>query len=332
MILAGDIGGTKCNLAAFEEDGAKLRLVFQRRYATLEFPDFAEVIDQFRRDVTNAKSFAGGDFMAAGFGVPGVVVAGEQHTINMPWPFDHLQIAAKLNLSPAHIAVVNDLVATAWAILKLPPSEFLVLNKGATQLDGNKAVIAAGTGLGEAILFWDGQQHRVSPSEGSVADFAPRNDREIELFRYMKKSIPHVYCEEILSGRGFRWIHESLNPSMRHATFSQPPAESAHEITRFALEKSCAVCVETLNLWTEMYGAEAGNIAVRVLAYGGVYIAGGIALKILPKMKDGSFVRAFCDKAKLSTVLARIPISIVLNEDAPLWGAAYQALSLARGA
>jgi glucokinase len=324
MILAGDIGGTKCNLGAFEIDGAQLRLVHQRRYATREFPSFDKLIEDFQREAASA---SGGKIAAAGFGVPGTVVAGQRHSVNLPWALDPPEVANALKLEPKQIIVLNDLVATAWGIQRLPTDAFLTLNAGVPQPNANKAVLAAGTGLGEAILFWDGNAHRVSPSEGGMTDFAPRNDREIQLLLFLRTRIPHVCCEDVLAGRGFRAIHESLNPDVRHATFHQRAEASAREITELALARSCAVCVETLDIWTEAYGAEAGNLALRVLAYGGIYVAGGIALKLLPKIKDGSFVRAFCDKAHVADVLARIPIAVVLDEDTPLWGTAYQALA-----
>jgi glucokinase len=191
-------------------------------------------------------------------------------------------------------------------------------------------VIAAGTGLGEAILFWDGETYRVAPAEGGQADFAPRTEREIQLLSHLRVQLPHVSCEEIVSGRGFRRIHEFLNPAVRHASF-EPSFESlegnaASEITQRGLAQSCPVCVETLGFWTEIFGAVTGNFALQTMALGGVYVAGGIAVKILPKLQDGIFFKSFCGESKLAPVLARIPISVVANEDAPIWGAAYEAL------
>ena len=328
MILAGDIGGTKCNLGAFEVDGPRLRPVFRKRYSTRDSASFETLIDNFHREaVASTGGAASSKISAAGFGVPGTVVAGQRHSVNLPWTLDPHELAKALKLDSKRIVVLNDLAATAWGIQNLPSDAFLTLNVGVPRTNANMAVLAAGTGLGEAILFWDGHTHRVSPSEGGMTDFAPRNDREIQLLLFLKTRIPHVCCEDVLAGRGFRAIHESLDPTVRHATFDQRAEASAHEITEMALARSCPVCVETLNVWTEAYGAEAGNLALRVLAFGGVYVAGGIALKLLPKIKDGSFVRAFCDKAHLADVLANIPISVVLNEDAPLWGVAHQALA-----
>ncbi len=332
MILAGDIGGTKCNLGAFEKDGPRLRLVFQKRYSTRDSAGFETLIENFHREaVASARPGATSKISAAGFGVPGTVVAGQRHSVNLPWTLDPVEVAKTLKLDLKHVVVLNDLAATAWGIQNLPSDAFLALNAGVPRPNANMAVLAAGTGLGEGILFWDGHAHRVSPSEGGMTDFAPRNDREVQLLLFLKTRLPHVCCEDVLAGRGFRAIHESLDPGVRHSTFDQRAEASAHEITEMALARKCPVCVETLDIWTEAYGAEAGNLALRVLAYGGVYVAGGIALKVLPKIKDGSFVRAFCDKAHLADVLARIPIAVVLNEDAPLWGAAHQALAASLG-
>ena len=190
----------------------------------------------------------------------------------------------------------------------------------------NVAVIAAGTGLGEAVLYWDGKGHRAAPSEGGAADFAPRTDQEIAFLTFLKKRLQRVSCEELFSGRGFRPIHEFLGPDIVHDSFSKAAGESASEITQNALSGSCPICVETLDFWTDAFGAESGNLALRVLAYGGVYLAGGIAVKILPLLKESTFCQAFADKGALSPILANIPIAVVLNEDAPLLGATYAAL------
>jgi len=165
------------------------------------------------------------------------------------------------------------------------------------------------------------------PSEGGHSDFAPHTEQQIELLRYMRRRYPQVSWELILSGRGFRTIHEFLNPSVIHPSFEDPGADPAPEITKLGLAKECPVCVDTLDLWTEIYGAEAGNLALKVLALGGVYVAGGIAVKIIEKIKDGAFFEAFQDKWKFESMLSNIPVSVVLNESAPLLGAAYEALA-----
>lgn len=188
-------------------------------------------------------------------------------------------------------------------------------------------MIAAGTGLGESILVWNKGRYNVVPSEGGHSDFAPHSEQQIELLRFMRRRYPQVSWELILSGRGFRTIHEFLAPNVRHRSFEDPDADPAPEITCNALNRTCPVCRDTLDLWTAIYGSEAGNLALKVLALGGVYVAGGIAIKILEKMKDDTFFHAFKDKWKFEGLLANIPVSVILNEAAPLIGAAHEALA-----
>ena len=326
MILAGDVGGTKSNLALFRQEGQLLRPVFQRRFSNKNYAHFEDLVAEFRRQAAVSVSDLRGEKLeAAGFGVAGAVVDGRLHSGNLPWNLDLPALVLGLDVKP--VVLLNDLTATAYSLDKLSHKDLAIVNEGVPQRHGTKAVIAAGTGLGEAILFWDGQQYRIAPSEGGMADFAARTEREIRLLDYLRKRLPHVSCEEVLSGRGFRLIHEFLDPAIKHPSFEASPAEAAQEITKEALAGNCPVCVETLDLWTEAYGAEAGNLALRTLAYGGLYVAGGIAPKILPKIEDGTFFRSFCEKATLAPVLARIPIYVILNEDAPLLGVAYQAFS-----
>lgn len=325
MILAGDVGGTKCSLGLFEQKGSTLRSVFQRRLQTRDYSGFEDLIDDFLEQAAAANQNAGmPEIRAAGFGLAGVVVDGALHAGNLPWILNPSTLAQKLHLQ--EVILLNDLTATALSLDRLPSKDFVFLNEGTAEPTATKAVIAAGTGLGEAIIFWDGQQYRVAPSEGGQADFAPRAELEIQLLIHLNKQLPHVSCEEIISGRGFRRIHEFLKPSLRHSSFDAPESEAARQITQQGLAESCPVCVETLKLWTEIYGAEAGNLALRTLALGGVYVAGGIAPKILPKLLDGMFWRAFCGKSQFAPVLMRIPISVIVNEDAAVWGAAYEAL------
>jgi len=328
MILAGDIGGTKCNLAVSEEHGTSLQPVFKRRYATSEFSSLEELIERFFHEcAAETGETPEGKINGAGFGVAGAVVDGRLVANNIPWELTASALARRLHLEIEQLTLINDLVATAYGLAHLTPEDFLVLNPGTPQFNGNQALIAAGTGLGEAMIIWDGRQHRASPSEGGSADFAPRTEREIQLLQFLKKRLARVSCEEIFSGRGFRKLHEFLDPGVVHPTFQEPEAASASEITHNAMAGACPVCVEVLDWWIDAFGAEAGNLALRVLAYGGVYFAGGIVLKILSKLPESTFCRSFADKGRLSSVLANIPISVVLNEDAPLLGAAHQALN-----
>jgi glucokinase len=329
MILAGDVGGTKCNLGLFLREGLTLRSVFQRRLATLDYAGFEDLVEHFLKQAIAADAGAKSPAIdAAGFGVAGVVAGGRHYSENLPWVVDVSTLAQKLNLK--NIRLLNDLTATALSLERLSVNDFVALNPGTPAHVATRAVIAAGTGLGEAILFWDGEKYQVAPAEGGQADFAPRSEREIQLLTHLKVQLPHVSCEEIVSGRGFRRIHEFLNPAVRHASFEasfeSAKGNAASEITRLGLTKSCPICVETLGFWIEIFGGVTGNFALQTMALGGIYIAGGIAVKILPNLQDGIFFKSFCGESKLAPVLERIPVSVVVNEDAPIWGAAYEAL------
>lgn len=326
MLLAGDIGGTKSTLTLFSREGSSLTPVIRSRMGTREFSSAGELVQSFLAQAGRAE-VALRELQMASLACAGAVVEGRVVTNNLPWTVDTEALSKCLGLPPNRILLINDLVAAAASLNHLPQSDFLPLNQASSQPRAPKALIAAGTGLGEALLFWDGHGYRIFPSEASLTDFAPRNDRELLLVHSLRQRMPRVCCEEIVSGRGFRAIHQIIFPGVQHAWFDDPSIDPAAKITQQALEGVCPACVETLQIWTEAYAAEAGNMALRVLPFGGVYVAGGIALKILPKMKDGSFVRVFSDKAKLSKELARIPIYLVLNEDAPVLGAAYEGLA-----
>lgn len=330
MILAGDIGGTKCTLTLFESDGGQLKAIYRNTAPTRDFRSFESLLDHFRGQANENGVTWESNLRAAGFGVAGTIIDATAVSSNLPWPVDSKTIAASLKLDLSRVLLLNDLVASASSIAHLQATDLLQLNQGNAEPHAPKALIAAGTGLGEAILFWDGTRYRVSPSEASLTDFAPRNDRELLVLQSLRHRMSRVCCEEVVSGRGFRAIHQILFPGVHHPFFDEQGVDPAAKITQQAFAGTCSACEETLHIWMEAYGAEAGNMALRVLPFGGVYIAGGIALKVLPKLKDGSFVRAFSDKAKLSTQLAKIPIYVVLNEDAPVLGAAHEALATMR--
>jgi len=326
MILAGDVGGTKCNLALFRTDGGTLRSIFQRRFESKKYPEFEKVVQDFLGQAGPALLAGHGKITAAGFGVAGAVVNQRVRATNLPWVVDAANLAREFQIP--HILLLNDLEATGFGLEVLRPDELLTLNAGTPAPQANRALIAAGTGLGEAILFWDGARYVVAATEGGHCDFAPRNDSEIELLRFLKKRHEFADFELILSGRGFRTLHEFLDPSVKHPTFDTPGADPAPEITQLGLAGSCPVCVKALAMFAEIYGAEAGNLALKCLARGGVYVAGGIAVKILDKLRDGAFVRAFCAKANFGILLSQIPIYIVLNTDVPLLGAAARAAAV----
>ena len=324
MILAGDIGGTKSNLALVDERGGAFQIRFRDHFPTHEFSQFEQMIDAFLAAAKQASAVdAQEKVLAAGFGVAGPIVGRRVQMTNVGWALDGDSL--EQHLGTPHVVLMNDLEATGYSLAWLKPDETLTLNVGAPRPAAALALIAAGTGLGEAILGWDGKRYVVAPSEGGHCDFAPRNEKEIDLLRHMKKANGPVSFEMILSGRGFRVIHEFLNPGVQHATFEEPGIDAAPEITQRGLDHSCPVCVETLDLWTSIYGSEAGNLALKALALGGVFVAGGIAPKILPKMQDGTFLLAFRQKEKFEEMLSHVPVRIVLNQEAPMLGAAAEA-------
>lgn len=326
MILAGDVGGTKCSLGLFLQEGRTLRAVFQRRLATRDYAGFEDLIADFLKQAMAAGVNAKGlNIDAAAFGVAGVVLDGCHYSENLPWGVDSSALARKLNLK--NIRLLNDLTATALSLESLAATDLVPLNTGTAVPNATKAVIAAGTGLGEAILFWDGERFQVAAAEGGQTDFAPRTEREIQLLNRLRLQLPRVSCEEIVSGRGFRRIHEFLDPSLSHESFVSPEGHAAREITQRGMDLSCTICAQTLGFWIEIFGAVAGNFALQTMCLGGIYIAGGIAVRILPKLQDGTFFKSFCGAGKLAPVLARIPITVVVNEDAPMLGAAYEVLT-----
>ncbi|HYL68633.1 MAG TPA: glucokinase [Candidatus Limnocylindria bacterium] len=316
MILAGDLGGTKSNLGLFDVQQGKLAGVAKKRYATQQHSGLDEMVRDFLHET-------GGKVTASCFGIAGPVVENKVRGTNMPWEVDGAFMARLLDLK--RVRLLNDLEAAAYGISVMEPKDLETLHTGIATLEANRAVIAAGTGLGEGVLFWDGKQHLPMATEAGHADFAPNTKRQGDLWQFLKTRNEFVTSETILSGGGFQRVHEFVDGSVRHPGFDDGNVDPAPEITRMGLSGECPVCVETLNLWVDVYGAEAGNLALRTVARGGVFITGGIAVKILPKMRNGRFATAFQHKEKLGEFLARIPIQVVLNEDCPLLGAAFVA-------
>jgi glucokinase len=315
MILAGDLGGTKSNLGLFDmRDGKLVRLAYER-YTSHEYSGLHEIAQLFL-------SQNGAKVTTASFGIAGPVVNNVVRATNLPWVVDGGEIARFLGLS--RVRLLNDLESTAYGIRVMEPNDLDVIYAGTPCREATQAVLAAGTGLGEAMLFWDGKQHVPVATESGHADFSPSTDQQADLWKFLKKRNEFVSSETILSGRGFQNIHEFLSPYDKHPGFDTS-TDPAPEITRRALAGECQVCLATVNLWIEIYGSEAGNFALRTLARGGIYVAGGIAVKVLPKLKDGRFVAAVRRKEKLEDYLSKIPITVVLNEDCPLMGAAYVA-------
>jgi glucokinase len=316
LILAGDIGGTKTNIGIFDVQQGGLTKVADKRYPSREHKGLEEIVADFLK-ITGVKA------TSASFGIAGPIVDNRVRTGNLPWVIDGATMAKMLGLD--RVRLLNDLEAAAYGISVLGPTDLETLREGVPAPQAPRAVIAAGTGLGEAILFWDGTRHIPTATEGGHADFAPHNEQQVELWKFIKARSEFVSNELILSGRGFKTLHEFLNPDVRHPGFDDPSVDPAPEITRRALAGECPVCVAAMNLWIEIYGSEAGNLVVRTVARGGLYIAGGIAVKILPLLKDGLFTTAMQHKEKMTEFLVQVPVRVVLDEECPLKGAAYAA-------
>lgn len=324
LVLAGDIGGTKTELALFSVHGEKLRSESQKQFPSKRYSGLIPVLQDFLGNNRPALD-------AACFGIAGPVVDGKVRTTNLPWMIDVEDLRRVLKITA--VDLLNDLEAAAYGIFTLENDELFTLNEGAMRHSGNKALIAAGTGLGQAILYDDGRQYHPLATEAGHADFAPRNEIEIELLRYLLSRFGHVSYERVVSGPGLVNIYRFLKEVRGMA---EPPAlserfaaqDAGAVISQAALANEFEICVTALDVFVSVYGAEAGNLALRAKSVRGIYIGGGIAPKILAKLKDGTFMRAFADKGRYSDLLAAIPVQIVLNGQAALRGAAYYAAFL----
>ncbi len=323
MIVAGDVGGTNTRLGLFEVAQRRLRLLSEKTYPSKKYKGLENILLNFLRE---HKAIA-----AACFGVAGPVTEEVIIATNLPWWID---IQSLRKVAPFEkMEVINDLVANAYGISLLKKSDFEILNVGKPK-KGNQALISAGTGLGEAILFWDGKQFLPSPSEGGHAEFGPGNHLEMELFNYLSDRFDHVSYERVLSGEGLFHIYQFLKDSKRFGPeppwlFERmQPEDPAEVISAMAHLKKNKLCVKALDLFASIYGEAAGNLALQVMAIGGVYIGGGIAPKIIWKLKEGTFMKAFKHKGRLSRIVAQIPVKVIMNERTALLGAASRAMAL----
>jgi glucokinase len=326
-LLAGDIGGTKTILALFECRGDDLTALADETFPSRAHATFDEILDAFLSRHGAAKAHA------ACFDVAGPVVDGQVRTTNLPWTIAEESLRARLGTP--RVKLLNDLEATAYGMLHLRPDEVAELNTGRRPArPGNVAVIAAGTGLGEAMLFWDGAHHHPISSEGGHADFAPSTDLQVELLRQQRAKLGgHVSWERVLSGPGFFEVYAFL----RERGVAPEPAWLADQIAsgdpsaavaRAGLERDDPLANAALDLFCEIYGAEAGNMALRGLTSGGVYLGGGIAPKILPALRRGSFLRAFASKGRFADYLLSLDVRVCLNPRAALLGSAHFACRL----
>lgn len=327
MILAGDIGGTKTALALFEATEGILTPVRERTFASQAFPTFDAIVAEFFKDDRGPRP------RAACFGVAGLVVAGRAHTTNLPWSLEQRTLEAEMGIP--RVRILNDVEAAAYGVLHLASDERQVLQRGAVdQPAGNIGVIAAGTGLGEAMLYWDGTHYHPIASEGGHADFGPSSALQTELLQYLARELGgHVSWERVLSGPGFQHLYRFLRDTGRAPETPELAARlEAGDPNAVISERGLAgtdpLCVATVDLFCSIYGSEAGNVALRSVALGGVYLGGGIAPKLLPALRQGSFIEAFSAKGRFTEFLKGLTVSVVLNPKAPLLGAGYYALRL----
>jgi glucokinase len=317
MLLAGDIGGTKTLLGLFDAVPARPRSVLVRSFGTLDHADLQTMIAVFLREGGMAPT----SIDTACFGVAGPIIGDAADLTNVPWRVDARQVATAFSLR--RVTLLNDLEAMAYAVPVLEESEVRVLQKGEALRGGNIALIAAGTGLGEALLHNADGRFMPSPSEAGHADFAARTEREIRLVRDLTARYGRADVEHVVSGRGLVNLHRVTHeqqPCLAAIDLDDPDAPAA--MTAAAFEHRCPGCVEALDMFVEAYGAEAGNLALRTVSTGGVFIGGGIAPKILPALTTGAFINAFRAKPPLDAMLAAMPVKVMLNAEAGLLGAA----------
>jgi glucokinase len=321
MILAGDVGGTKVDLALYDSHDGKFTINREQIFPAKEYAGLEVIVKEF---------LGGQKLLAACFGVPGPVRDGRLRLTNLPWTLDSRELAAGLGID--HVFLINDLEANGYGIAKLADTQLLTLNEGDANQTGNRALLAAGTGLGECFLAWNGHSHIPYPSEGGHADYAPRNEDEIDLLRFLKQKYNgRISFERVVSGMGMTNIYEFLRevrgvdePAWLAKRMAEAPDPNS-VITEMALAAKSEICEKAMDMFVSAYGAEGGNLALKILSVDGFYIGGGIAPRIIEKLKDGTFMKAFTDKGRLSQLLINMPVRVILEPRAALLGAAAYA-------
>lgn len=324
MILAGDVGGTKVALVLFDFQGGALHHFAEKRYAAREYTGLEAIVQEFLDEQKQQ-----GNISAACFGVPGPVRQGVLRLTNLPWTLDSRKLSLDLGID--HLFLINDLEANGYGIPELKADQIFTLSVGDPSTAGNRALISAGTGLGEAFLVWNGKRHIPMASEGGHCDFAARNQDEIDLLRYLQTKLQgRVSYERVIAGVGIKSVYDFLRDvrKMAEPGWLKERMQSDDPnavIGELGSSGESEICAKTLDLVVSAYGAEAGNLALKVLAVGGVYLGGGIAPKILKKLQDGTFMNAFTDKGRLSDLLVQTPVRVILESRAALIGAAAYA-------
>lgn len=329
IVLVGDIGGTNIRLGLIRLDGdnTTLTLLDEQRFSSKAFPSLGDAVEAYV-----AKAHASID--AAGFGVAAPIQDGECRGPNLPWAFSERELSAAARVS--HVTLVNDFAALGTGIPFVPASGLLTLQAGISVPRGPIALIGAGTGLGEGFLTWNNERYVAHASEGGHVTFAPRTEREWAIAQYLQAQFGHVSYERILSGYGLVSLYHYFIDVERfseseHVRTAMQQSDPAAAITRAALDGTDAACVETVELFLHIYGAQAGNLALTVLPTGGVYVAGGIAAHLTERLQNGVFLQAFHDKGRMSAVLHDIPVHVVVSQTAALYGAAVLAVNPSSG-
>lgn len=308
VCLAGDIGGTKSHLALFER-GNERKWLADAKFRSSDYSNLIDIVQEF-------VSSHGGSIEAACFGVAGPVQDNICRATNLPWVVDGNAISEQMGIP--QVSLINDLEANSWGIPGLGEDELFVLNEGKEHV-GNRALISAGTGLGEAGIYWDGERHRPFSSEGGHCTFAPENELEVSMRGYLMRQYDHVSYERLLSGKGlvnlYRFfIDTGLEKELDEVREAFEKEDPAKVITDYGVRRACSACARAVYCFVEIYGSEAGNLALKLLSVGGLYIGGGIAPKILNALKEGGFMKRFINKGRFTSLLLAIPVKVILTK------------------
>ena len=328
MILAGDVGGTKVHLALYNFEAGKLKSMREQKFPAADFACLDDVVHRFLSETDGHPGAEIKEIVAACFGCPGPVRDGHLKLTNLPWTLDARALRGSLGIE--HIFLINDLEANGYGIPELSTEAVHVLHPGESGVVGHRGLISAGTGLGEALLVWDARQkqHIPLPSEGGHCDFAARNDREIALLEYLRRTLNgRVSFERVVSGLGIKNVYAFLkeDQKMEEPAWLEERMKTEDPnavIGCCAEEGSSELCIETMQIFSSAFGAEAGNLALKVLASGGLYLGGGIAPKILKTLSNGTFLDAFLDKGRMTPLLQAMPVRVILDDTCALLGAA----------
>lgn len=321
MLIAGDIGGTKTNLALFDEKEGSYAFSHLMKFPSQKYSDLKTIVLEFMQSCKNV-----GEISVACFAIAGPVKDGICKATNLPWIVDAHELAKALNIPKVYL--INDLEANAHALDILSEDNLFELYPGKGARVGNRAVVSPGTGLGEAGIFWDGKKHHPFACEGGHCEFGPRNELQIDFCRYIYKRYGHASYERALSGPGLRYIYEFFRDEMSLGepawlTEELKEDDPSKVITQNALNEKSEVCNTALNFFVSILGAECSNCVLKFMAFGGVYLGGGIPPKILPKLKEPVFYEGFVDKGRFRALLEEVPIRVILDDKASLKGAAH---------